>query len=129
MQSRLAVVLGVALACAAAPAPAWGDTPVPVFVRNLGAGGTRVQLSIGNTLPCDSRDNVLVFDARLRPGEVRALAVPLGTVALCARNTSAGSSIDWGPSVWRKGGVRCTGPRGRWCVADASVPFYVDVGR
>jgi len=127
MQTRWPVVLGMALTCTAMPGPARAETPVPVFVRNLGRGVSRVQLAIGSTLPCDARDNALVFDERLRPGEVRALVVPLGTVVLCARNTSAGSTIDWGPSEWRRGGVRCSGARGRWCVADPTVPFQVDV--
>jgi len=125
MHARLAIVLGAAFACAVAPAQ--GDTPVPVVVRNLGRGVTRVQIATGTVIPCDARENTLLFDDRLRPGETRVLGVPLGTVQVCARNTSAGSMLDWSPSQWRSGGVRCTGPRRRWCVADPTVPIRVDV--
>lgn len=127
MHARFAIVLGAAFACAAAPAPVQAETPVPVVVRNLGRGVARVQIAMGTILPCDSRENTMLFDGRLRPGETRVLAVPLGTVHVCARNTANGSTLDWGPSEWRIGGVTCTGPRRRWCVADARVPIRVDV--
>jgi hypothetical protein len=121
------LLLAIALACSAAPAR--GVEPVPVVVRNVGRGTTRVQVATwSGVLPCDSRENTLLFDGLVRQGETHVFAVPLGTIQVCARSTTAGSTLDWGPSEWRGGGVRCSGPRRRWCVADPTLPIHVDVG-
>ncbi len=123
---RPALALALALACSGSGA--LGDAPTPVIVHNYGLGTTRVQIAVGDTLPCDSSDNKLVFDGVLRPGDTRALAVALGTVKVCARSTAPGTRLDWMPSQWRYGGVRCMGPRRRRCQADATVPIRVDLG-
>jgi hypothetical protein len=119
---RLAVVattFSVGLAASA-------SDPTSLVVRNVGAPATRVQIALGDTLPCDSPDNRLVFDGALGGGEARVLSVPEPCV--CARNTTGGSPIDFGPSRRFCGGARCT-PRGRSraCLPDASVPIRVDV--
>src|SRR5947209_6384429 len=102
---RLLLAAGfVALLASVAP-PAHGDPPTTLVVRNVGRQPTRVQIAIGDTLPCDSSDDHLVLDVTLEPGESRVLGVD--AVKACARSTAPGSSIDWRPPAWIYGGFKC----------------------
>ncbi len=76
-------------------------------------------------MPCDSHDNQLVLDAQVGPHETRTLGLGNAAVA-CARSTSPGSEIDWGPSRTLSGGYRCR--TRRICVRDTSVLMRFDAG-
>jgi len=90
-----------------------------VVIRNPGPKSSRVQLALGVTMPCDSRENRLVFDEVLAPGAVRTFAVD--GVQACARNTAGGTTLDWLTSQFVYGGFRC---RRRYaCWPDPSVPM------
>ena len=102
------------------------DAPTVAYVRNLGTAAARVQIALGHTTPCDSTDNQIVFDGTIAGGETRA--IPMGdAVVACAHHTSANSTIDWQPSTWIRGGIRCRGGRGGPCWRDPSVPMLFDV--
>jgi hypothetical protein len=98
------------------------EVPTTMYITNLGTRSTRVQVALGSTAPCDSRENQLIADGVLQPGERRTLLV--NAIIVCARNTSGGSTIDWTESQWLWGGRRC---RNRRCWADPSVPIVFDV--
>jgi hypothetical protein len=109
----------VAAVLALGAGDARGDPPNTLVLRNLGTQSSRVQVAVGSVTPCDSSENSLVFDGILQGGEVRT--VPVYAVTLCAHHTSGGTTVDWGPSYWITGGLRC--PRRRYCVPDPTVPI------
>lgn len=116
----------IALSFASRVSDVHAGAPTTMFVHNLGAGTTRVQVALGSVAPCDSPDNRLMFDGVVLAGEWRALSLAEAVVA-CVRNTSAGSRLDWGPSRWITGGFRCRGlGRGRQCWPDPTVPMIYE---
>jgi hypothetical protein len=116
--------LGILTAAMIFATEARADAPTTMYVTNYGAQPSRVQVAVGSTFPCDSSDNHLLLDAVLAPGERRTLFV--NGIIVCARNTSGGSVLDWGPSQWLLGGYRCRTRKGP-CWVDPSVPIVFDV--
>jgi hypothetical protein len=103
-----------------------GDEPTGVVVRHLGGRPARVQIALGNALPCDSSENRIVFDQVVGPGGSRSFTVP--DTCVCARHTLGDWATEFGTSSRVCGGARCTGAgRGRVCVPDPSQPIRVDV--
>lgn len=102
------------------------DGPTTLVVRNVGARASRVQVAVGNTLPCDAADNRVVLDTVLEAGQTVTMSVP--SACVCARSTTGGSRIDFGPSARACGGARCVpAGRGRACAPDPNEPIRVDV--
>lgn len=124
MGKLTAVALLCALVAADGRANADGSETTMV-ITNHGTRPGRVQVALGSVLPCDSPDNHMMLDATIGPGEARALGLGIAAVA-CVRNTSPGSTIDWGQSRWVNGGYRCRYRRG--CVRDPSVLMRYDIG-
>lgn len=112
------------LTCLASSALA--DSPSMALMVNHTDHEVRVQLALGNTSPCDSSDNRIVFDGTVGAGEARSL--PVGEDCVCARHTIGEWTTEFAPSLRVCGAVRCTGSgRGRSCVRDPSQPIRVDV--
>ena len=66
----------------------------PVIVSMGGAAELRVQVSEGLTKPCDSENNRLLFDGRLKPGE--SFRTTIASDCICVRHTSAAfRRVDW----------------------------------
>ena len=123
MRTLLAVVLLLLVTGITDVARADGETTM--VIRNHGSRPVRVQVSLGPVLPCDSHDDTMVLDTYVGAGEERVLGLGIAAVA-CARSTSPGSALDWGPSLWLTGGYRCRSRRP--CVRDPSVLMRFDVG-
>jgi hypothetical protein len=99
----LAIVFGIA--ASVAPVPADAGTDFPVYVVVVGHGAIRVRLAAGNTSPCDSDENRMLFDGWLGVGTYRWAA---GTGFVCFQHTSGAlRESDWSaseliPTVWDK---------------------------
>ena len=125
MQRSFAGLLALALVCAIG-SPAVADPPALVLIRNHADHAVRVQIALGNTMPCDSSDNVMVLDEPVPGGGGRSQQVPADCV--CARHTVGEWTTEFGPSLRYCGALRCTGSgRRRSCVRDPGQPILVDV--
>ncbi len=123
MRPLLSVLIALSIASVT---DARADAPTTMIIRNLGGRATRVQVALGPALPCDSSDNRMRFDGVIPAGVTRVLSLDVAVIA-CARNTSGGSTVDWGPSNWLRGGYRCGRGRGAPCWPDSTVPMRFDV--
>jgi hypothetical protein len=122
----LPLVVALVVAPLACTAVARAEQPTVMVIRNVGVRSVRVQVALGPAFPCDSSENRVVFDGSVAPGTARVLELGDAVVA-CARKTSAGTILDWGPSLWLRGGYRCGRGRGAPCWRDPSVPMRFDV--
>jgi hypothetical protein len=90
--------VAVAFAIAAFTAPAGADAgdDRPVFVTVVGQGTIRLRLAVGVTAPCDSTENRMLFDGRIRRGNYRW---GTGAQDICYQYTSSAlPDSDWSVS-------------------------------
>lgn len=78
----LAVINGIAVLVSS---DAKADTPCPVVVTMSGRASVRIQLAEGNTIPCDSSHNRMLFDGWITPGS--ALNTQINGACVCVCNT------------------------------------------
>src|SRR4051794_15069732 len=84
----------IALSLASTSLHARASAPVVVTVRGA---EIRVQVSEGLTRPCDSGNDRMLFDGRLKPGETFRGAIT--SDCICVRHTSPGfRDVDWSES-------------------------------
>ena len=84
------VVVGITIA----PVALRANESAPVIVAMTGNAELRVQVSEGLTKPCDSENNRLLFDGRLKPGE--SFRTTIAGDCICVRHTSAAfREVDW----------------------------------
>jgi hypothetical protein len=97
-RSRVASILGGVLFVASSltSSALHADESAPV-VATVHGGDIRVQISEGLTRPCDSRDNRMLFDGRLKSGE--SFRGAIGGDCVCVRHTSSRfPRVDWSES-------------------------------
>lgn len=106
---RRALPLCVALALVGSRGHAGDATPVEVTMT--GASRVRVQIADGRTRPCDSGDNVMLFDGWLAAGETFRGASQ--SECICLRSTTAAFK----QTGWSEPGLACRPRvcRGRIC--------------
>ena len=84
------VVMGITMA----PSALRANESATVVVAMAGNAEVRVQVSEGLTKPCDSENNRLLFDGRLKPGE--SFRTTIASDCICVRHTSAAfRRVDW----------------------------------
>ena len=106
-----ALVVTVGGTAAAAP-----PKPAPVIVTMQSHGRVRVQVSEGTTMPCDSTDDRMLFDATLGPDE--SFQSSIAGRCICVRHTTDAfpqngwttSKLACSPNCPRGFGRRCTDP-------------------
>lgn len=107
------------------PATANGSATAPaqVVVSVKSTKKIRVQLSEGSTLPCDSRDNKMLFDSTLGNGQGFQGTTDLGCI--CVRHTSdAFPQAGWSESKMVCRPKTC---KGKVCKPLSSAPIRVDI--
>lgn len=126
--SSAVVVLSGAASAQRAPAPA----PAPaaasstrVVVSMHSTKRVRVQIAEGSTMPCDSRDNRLLFDSTLGNGEGFSGETDRGCVCL-RHTTDAFPRVGWSDSrmVCRPKAKAC---KGRVCKPATDPTIRVDI--
>jgi hypothetical protein len=89
------------------------DSPAPVVVSLTGPAKVRALIAEGNTMPCDSPENHVLYNGFIEPDQILRLAATNGCV--CYQQSFAPlTAVDWGPAQSACSPVICKhGPTGK----------------